>query len=332
MTSAPGLAAVVAAGAAALIAGCGSGSGSAARTTTMGAAPAGTVATGRTTTGAAPAPPPSCGARGFGAGTARHTLVSDGVGRSFRLELPPGYDGHHRLPLVLAFHGYQGSADDFERSTGLEREGARRAVIVATPDGVARQWNFVRRGAVGPDDVAFSARLVRLLEHDACADSARVYATGISDGGDMADTLACALPATFAAVAPVAASVSPVPCAPGSSVLEIHGTGDPIVPYEGGGGDRPPPFDGTEAQPVSRRMARWAALNRCAAVPGRAAVASGVVRSLWRCPAGVAVELLTIVGGGHTWPGGVPDPTLGATSTAISANRAILRFFAAHRR
>jgi polyhydroxybutyrate depolymerase len=276
--------------------------------------------------------PPPCGSLHQVAGVTRRALISGGIRRTYRLELPPAYDRRRRLPLVLAFHGFQRSADDLAAYTRLELSGARRGVIVATPDGVQRQWNFVRRSAVGPDDVAFAADLVHRLERTACADPARVFAAGYSDGGDMADTLACALPDTFAAIAAVAPSVSPAPCAAGASVLEIHGTADPVVPYDGGGGDRPPPFQGTEAQPVSRRLAAWAALNGCSGPPSRRAPAPGILRSAWHCPHGSAIALLTVAGGGHTWPGAAPDPALGATSTAISANDVILDFFAAHPR
>jgi polyhydroxybutyrate depolymerase len=47
----------------------------------------------------------------------------------------------------------------------------------------------------------------------------------------------------------------------------------------------------------------------------------------WTCAADV--ELCTIDGGGHTWPGGVPLPT-GKTSRDLDASARIVDFFAAH--
>ena len=56
------------------------------------------------------------------------------------------------------------------------------------------------------------------------------------------------------------------------------------------------------------------------------------------CPAGRTVELITIAGAGHQWPGATPnrlaqillhaDPP----STAMNATQAIWQFFAAHTR
>ena len=54
--------------------------------------------------------------------------------------------------------------------------------------------------------------------------------------------------------------------------------------------------------------------------------------------AGLAVELVTIAGAGHQWPGGVPSPVVqrllhtGPPSAALDATQVIWTFFAAHAR
>jgi polyhydroxybutyrate depolymerase len=51
------------------------------------------------------------------------------------------------------------------------------------------------------------------------------------------------------------------------------------------------------------------------------------------CPAGRQVELISVTGGGHTWPGAVGPPPaagLGVTSTALNADQAVLQFLGAH--
>jgi polyhydroxybutyrate depolymerase len=61
-----------------------------------------------------------------------------------------------------------------------------------------------------------------------------------------------------------------------------------------------------------------------------------VTTSLATCPDGRAVELITIAGAGHQWPGSRPKPViqrllhLDAPSTALNATDVIWRFFAAH--
>lgn len=56
------------------------------------------------------------------------------------------------------------------------------------------------------------------------------------------------------------------------------------------------------------------------------------------CPNGRAVELITIDGAGHQWPGSAPKPVLerlldlDPPSTALNATDTIWRFFADHPR
>jgi polyhydroxybutyrate depolymerase len=52
----------------------------------------------------------------------------------------------------------------------------------------------------------------------------------------------------------------------------------------------------------------------------------------WKCATGSEVELCTIAGGGHTWPGGKPlgIPGEGKVSSSVSASARIADFFARH--
>ena len=59
----------------------------------------------------------------------------------------------------------------------------------------------------GIDDVAVVAELVQQVEGEGCIDVDRVYATGFSNGAEMAAQVACVLPDVFAAVAPVSGAV-----------------------------------------------------------------------------------------------------------------------------
>lgn len=263
-------------------------------------------------------------------GTSVRTVSVAGISRSYLLSIP-AQEGPR--PVVIDYHGYQQSAHQQDAYTGLSVEGTREGFVVLTPEGYGGRWNFVRRVAVGPDDVAFAQAMLSDAATHACLDQHRVGATGMSDGADMADTLACALPARIAAVAPVAPSVFPLTgCNAPVNYLEIHGTADPIVPYAGGGGDRPPPFQGTEAQSVPSRLAQWGRLSACSHGT-TSTLAAGVTALQLACPAGHQVELLSISGGGHTWPGAVGPPPaagLGVTSTAINADQVVLHFLAAH--
>lgn len=270
------------------------------------------------------APAAACGTTPVPPGITRQTLVAQGVVRSYLLAVPVATGGPPP-PLVVALHGYGGSAAQFAAYTGLPTAGLAAHVIVVTPDGVGGRWNFVRRPAVGPDDVDFLTTLLAAVRRLACYDTGHVVVAGYSDGADMADTFGCARPGLVAAVYGVAPSIAPVSCPrPPATVVEVHGTADPIVPFNGGGGDRPFPFQGTEAQQVSGRMQIWAARDGCTGGPLQRAVAGGVYAEQWACPAGRQLGLLVVQGGGHTWPGAAPVPALGATTEAISANAEVI--------
>ncbi len=259
-------------------------------------------------------------------GSYDETITSGGVQRSYLLSVPSSGSSRTPLPVVIDFHGYGQTAAIQAAYTGLSAAGATKGVLVVTPQGVADRWNFVRRPTVGPSDVAFLHKVLDQLDSLACYDHSRVVATGISDGADMANTLGCALPTMITAIFAVAPSIVPMRCpvAP-ATVIEVHGTADPIVPFNGGGGDRPFPFQGTQAQPVMTRMNYWSTLDKCTSPPSSAAVATGVEALQWHCPPGHLLALYEILGGGHTWPGAAPLPQLGYTTSSVSATNAVIR-------
>jgi polyhydroxybutyrate depolymerase len=77
--------------------------------------------------------------------------------------------------------------------------------------------------------------------------------------------------------------------------------------------------------------AGWAERNGCTVAPTESRLAADVVSSTWSdCDADV--QLITVEGGGHGWPG-TSDATFGmATTDSIDATDLIWEFFAAHAR
>ena len=100
--------------------------------------------------------------------------------------------------------------------------------------------NFAARRD-GFDDVAFATAAIGFLARSYGIDTSRVYAVGFSAGGAMVIRLAHEIPTRLAGAA-IISETQPVPEnfmlteAPPSAlpVVLIHGTGDPLVPYEGG--------------------------------------------------------------------------------------------------
>lgn len=104
------------------------------------------------------------------------------------------------------------------------------------------------------------------------------------------------------------------------SVLEIHGTADRIVPFDGG---RLPEF--TRARrpvPGAREVARrWADLNHCS--DRRVERDDPVTTIDWRdCDEGTSVRLVAVEGGGHAWYA----PAFGPVDGAVDATAVIVEF------
>jgi polyhydroxybutyrate depolymerase len=268
------------------------------------------------------------------------SLAIDGDTRRYYVHLPPGWRRDHPAPLVLVFHAGGGRARDIAPHTGFSRLADQEGFVVVYPQGLRGRWNDGRGFATAThDDVGFVRALLDTLERELGVDSKRVYATGISNGAMFAYRLACDLPGTFAAVAPVAGAL-PAELAPGCahavpvSVVAFQGTADPLMPYLGGGAGQ------RRVLSAERSLGVWAALARCTGTPvttdepDRVADGTRVRHTTWLgCREGRAVELYTIEGGGHTWPGG-PEAgrRVGRVTREIDATHVIWEFFAGHGR
>jgi polyhydroxybutyrate depolymerase len=267
---------------------------------------------------------------GFTEGSTVHTISYGGTeDRSYRVYIPAGLP--NPAPLVVMLHGGFGSAEQAERSYGWDQLADSAKFVVAYPDGVGRAWNVGggccgRPGRQGIDDVGFITSAVADISSHVGIDPARVYATGISNGGMMAYSLACNT-STFAAVGPDSATQLDACTAPHpTSVLHIHGTADQNIRYDGEPGAGVAGIDGP---PVPDLNAFWRNVDRCSAPT--TTTSGPVTTSAAECPAGRAVALITIDGAGHQWPGSAPiragaDPP----SPALDATTMFWQFFAAH--
>lgn len=267
------------------------------------------------------------------------TLQASGVTRRYFLYLPSSWHRGRPAPLVLVFHGGGGRASGIAPHTGFSRLAEREGFVVAYPQGLNGRWNDGRGYAATHDDVGFVRALLDTLGRELAIDPRRVYATGISNGAMFAYRLACDLPGVFAAVAPVAGAM-PADLAPGCahtqpvSVLAFQGTADPLMPYFGGGVAR----RRGRVLSAERSIAFWATTSGCAEAPvttdepDRVTDGTRVRRTAYgTCREGRSVELYTIEGGGHTWPGGPPvGGAVGRVTREIDATPVIWAFFAGH--
>jgi polyhydroxybutyrate depolymerase len=236
---------------------------------------------------------------GFVNGTSSHTINVGGRDRTYRLYKPEGLPAS--APLVVMLHGAVGNAAQAERAYNWDELADSKKFLVAYPDGLNRAWNVDGGGCCGRparegvDDVAFITATVADIAKNVSINPAKVYATGISNGGIMSYTLACNT-SVFTAIGPDAATqLNPCRSPHPTSVMAIHGTADPLVPYRGGQGFSV--INGPSAPEVN---AFWRNVDQCGAPV--ATTSGGVTRSTAGCADNRGVVLITVDGGGHQWP------------------------------
>jgi polyhydroxybutyrate depolymerase len=259
-------------------------------------------------------------------------VVSSGVRREYLLYVPKSYDPARPTPLVISMHGAGGWPVQQRDVSQWNAVADEQGFIVVYPAGFSRGAPRVWRMGE-PAEVQFIADLIDALEAKYTIDPARIYADGLSNGGGMAFVLSCTLSDRIAAVGLVGSAqllpwtwctdTRPVP------MIAFHGTADQFAPYHGGHS-----FVASERFPdIPTWTAKWARRNGCAAAPEDSLVAADVTRRRYtNCSRDASVELYTVHGGGHTWPGGEPLPEwfAGRTSTGVSASREAWAFFRAH--
>jgi polyhydroxybutyrate depolymerase len=168
------------------------------------------------------------------------TLTDNGVERSYIVYVPSGYSAEHPVPLVLAFHGLHGTAEQMMVTTGMSAVAEDETFLVAYPDG-NRNW-----ARSNDHNVGFVDSLLKAIESDYSVDASRIYATGMSQGGMMSYILGVSRPNRFAAIASVGGTrpgknledlfPASIKSIPGHQLplLHMHGTADDIIPYHGG--------------------------------------------------------------------------------------------------
>ena len=274
------------------------------------------------------------------------TLTIGDRRRSCLVHLPKGYDGQTPLPLVVVFHGGGGNASGAVRMTGMDSKADRENFIVAYPNGTGPQANLFLTWDTWDccgtaldqhvDDVGFVRALVGRLENDYNIERKRIYATGLSNGGMMTYRVGCELSDIFAAIAPVAGALDTDEFHPAQpvSVIIFHGTADKHIRYDGGVPLASADFRHRRVdKPVSYAVGCWVKQDHCNPAPTRTETGH-IVHDVYHGGAnGTAVELYTISGQGHAWPGGRKGLRFGnvdAPTTEISATDLMWDFFVKH--
>jgi polyhydroxybutyrate depolymerase len=203
------------------------------------------------------------------------TAFMDGQGTVHRylVHAPPGYQKSKNHPLVLAFHGVPGAAEDMPLLTKLNAVADANGFLVVYP----RQMF----------DTTTVAALLDHLGPKWNIDPKRVHATGFSRGASFVYDLAEKLPARFGSVAPVSGS---------------GGTGNPLA--------QPPSlltFQGGQdrlSQAWSTTNANWAKSSGCAGEKVTTITMEGGPTHVYAtvCTGGAEHVVYAVTAMGHAWP------------------------------
>lgn len=142
----------------------------------------------------------------------------DGM-RRFFLSLPANYDPQTPHKLIFGYPGTNWVGEQIAPYLQLE-SGAVAPMddeIFVYPDPLWRDfegWGNLGGWLLGPyatpadgeQDLVFTEAVIEYMEDNYCIDSSRIFATGHSWGGDMAQVVSCFMGDRFAATVPVAAN------------------------------------------------------------------------------------------------------------------------------
>lgn len=242
-----------------------------------------------------------------------------GGDRPVNVRVPASYDEGEPAPLIVLLHGYGASGG--LQDVYLEMSGAslERGVVFAAPDGTPdslgrRFWNATDACCnfedIEVDDDAYLMGLVDEIQSKLSIDPKRIFFAGHSNGAFMSHRLACDHADEIAAILSLAGALSldTSLCQPSEpvSVLQIHGTADDTIYYEGGTNI------GNEYPGVEVTIGTWVDRDGCSEesqgnpldLDIMIAGAETTVTRHESCDADKVVELWSIAGGGHIPPFG----------------------------
>jgi polyhydroxybutyrate depolymerase len=244
------------------------------------------------------------------------TITVGSPDRPVDVFVPSSYDGSVAIPLVVLLHGYTASGDLAERYLEVQLLAEERAFLYVHPDGTKdaagrRFWNATdaccNLFSSGVDDSAYLLAVIEGVQRAYKVDAKRIYVIGHSNGGFMTYRMACDHADRIAAVVSIAGATfaDPRKCQPSEpvNVVQIHGTADAVIAYQGGG------IEGHAYPAAETTVASWASYNGCRSTPDRSTVqldleseiagAETSVSTFADCRPAGAVELWTIDGGSH---------------------------------
>ncbi|MDY7093043.1 MAG: PHB depolymerase family esterase [Acidobacteriota bacterium] len=266
-------------------------------------------------------PDPTVGAPASGSYQETLRTELDERRRTYRVHIPSGYTGSERWPLVVVVHGAFNTGRGMEEKTGFSELADREGFLVAYPDGIGLRGLFQHWNAgfccgkalrLGIDDVGFLDQMIQRLSDRLAVDPQRIYMIGESNGAMLTYLYASRHPSRLAAAGVSAGATGGIRGGardPDGELFRIEPPEHPVplIAFHGLADDRVP-FSGRDdgiTVPVEEGLERWAQANGCEPDPATEEQRQGTVHHrVWnQGPACAPVELYTLEGWPHQWPG-----------------------------
>jgi polyhydroxybutyrate depolymerase len=239
--------------------------------------------------------------------------------RPARVIYPAGWDGCTPLPMIIVLHGFSATAGLQDVLFGVGARASAYGYIALLPEGKANlEGNQYWDGGVccdfakeDPQDSAYLAGLIDEAVAKLNVDPGRVYAYGHSNGGFMANRLACEHADKVRAFVSLAGaaygtgidSLGGV-CDPSQpvSALHIHPTSDDTILYDGGA------LAGQAYPSAEDTVAAWRGWSGCDEVASvlespadyiAAVDGDETLRTTWACAEDTEVAFWKMVGAEH---------------------------------
>ena len=237
-------------------------------------------------------------------GTFSRSIEVDGETREYLIYIPNSYDTIKSVPLLLNFHGFGGSANEFMNDADMRSLAASYSFILVYPQGSSldgfSHWNACPIGGDNKsdaDDFGFVEAIINKVSSQYNIDVERIYSAGYSNGGMMAYGLANYRSDLIAAVASVSGAM--LDCIGSTShpmpVVHLHGTSDGVLPYNGS----------NDWNSVQSTLDHWINFNNTTTNPTVNTVNSeGTTIEHYVYGQGdrsVSVEHYKYIGGDHVW-------------------------------
>jgi polyhydroxybutyrate depolymerase len=250
------------------------------------------------------------------AGSGQAQTIDAGRG-ALPVTVPAGYTGDVAAPLIVLLHTYGNTGAGQDQYMGLSALADTYGFIMVAPDGTPsagagnpRFWHASTAccnwEGEDLDDVGYITGLIDTVKAKYSIDEKRVFILGHSNGAFMAHRLAYERSTNIAAIVSLAGADEmgqrPAPDQP-IHVLQIHGTGDTAIAYDGG------EIQGNAYPSATQSVANWAERNGCSGGGVDAGMLdldrnldgmeSTITRHANGCKAGGSAELWTIADGAH---------------------------------